>query len=72
MEPAEQLTAYQQIVNKARRAGLIRYDAHGILILAAPDVATPPATVAAATPAGSSAPAIPTSGSALPLPPSGP
>lgn len=60
MDPQQQLTAYQQILNKARRAGLLRYEAHGIAILVQPaGAATPaaPATPAPASPAPAAPPA---------------
>jgi hypothetical protein len=42
MDLDQQRTAYQQIANKARRAGILRYDAHGVMIIVQPDPAKAP------------------------------
>ncbi len=47
MDASEQFKVFDQLANKARRAGLVRYHDHGVLIVIQPDGLRPPATVAA-------------------------
>lgn len=56
MDAQQQQHVFEQIAAKAKRAGLLRYNAHGILVIVAPE---PP-------PAAATAPAGP---AALPAPP---
>lgn len=51
MDPTQQSTAFEQIANKAKRAGLLRYHKHGVIVLTLPEPATGLAKrVAPATP----------------------
>jgi hypothetical protein len=60
MDAPQQQHVFEQLANKAKRAGLLRYHAHGILVIVAPEAPVgAPAAAAAPPPAAPPAPPPP-------------
>lgn len=59
MDSAQQAQAFEQLANKAKRAGLLRFHKHGVLVIVLPDPPKQPAPVAPTPPPEASAQAGP-------------